>query len=158
MSLSFVRDLLKRCRNIGDVIPKPHAGGRARKIAGADALILRECIRQRTAFVNLTGQTVSVGLSLRRLGFTRKKKTVRAREAPSEAIQEARDAFQSCQVGLPTARLHVLDENRTALPDDSSARSSADAAGNDVAALLPATVACAVGPADEEYAVDRFLL
>lgn len=122
VSLSFVRDLLKRYRDTGDVTPKPHAGGRARKIAGADVLILRECVRQRpdatlnelrTAFVNLTGQAVSVatvGLSLRRLGFTRKKKTVRAREAPSEAIQEARDAFHSpCQIGLPTARLHVTE-------------------------------------------------
>ncbi|TCO83056.1 transposase [Plasticicumulans lactativorans] len=113
VSLRFVRDLLKRYRGTGDAIPNPHAGGRAHKIAEANALILRKRIRQRTVFVNLTGQTVSavtVGLNLSRLGLTRKKKTVRAREAPSEAIQEARDAFHSpCQIGLPTARLHVTE-------------------------------------------------
>lgn len=123
VSLSFVRDLLKLYRETGHIDPKPHAGGTPRSIDGAHLLILRKCVDRRPDatleelredYRTLTNQSVSVstiGLSLRRMGYTRKKKSVHAQEARSDEVAEERHRFQQqAQPALPAGRLHVLDE------------------------------------------------
>lgn len=122
VSLSFVRDLLKLYRETGSVDPKPHAGG-TRSIEGARLLILRACVDRRPDatleelredYRIVTNQDVSVstiGLSLRRMGYTRKKKSVRAQESRSDEVAEERRRFQEReQHALAASRLHVLDE------------------------------------------------
>lgn len=53
----------------------------------------------------------TIGVSLRRMQYTRKKKSVRAQEADRAEVAEERHQFQQReQPGLPAAKLHVLDE------------------------------------------------
>jgi transposase len=44
VSLAFVRDLLKRYRETGDIAPRPQGGDRRSKLKGADQDLLREIV------------------------------------------------------------------------------------------------------------------
>lgn len=47
VSLSFVRDLLRQFRETGSIDPKPHRGGRTRKIDEAGRALLSELLNER---------------------------------------------------------------------------------------------------------------
>ena len=92
VSFSTVWLLLKRYRAKGSVRPKPHAGGQV-SIMDKDRLsVLRDLVRQRNdatlvelqgQFRQKTGLQVSTGtlsIALKKLGLSRKKKTIRATE------------------------------------------------------------------------------
>ena len=98
---SFVEKLLKRLRETGDILPKPHGGGPQPKLnaeqlqlvkalveADHDATLdeLRERVAAETS-ISISRSTM--GRVLQKLGLTRKK-TLHATEAASPRVQQAR--------------------------------------------------------------------
>jgi transposase len=81
VSVSWVRDLLKRRRETGSIAPKPRGGGRAPAFDGAAAERLREAVKADgdatlVELAEAAGVACSpsvVHRALRRLGITRKK-------------------------------------------------------------------------------------
>jgi transposase len=81
VSVSWIRDLLKRRRETGSIAPKPYGGGRAPAFDAADAGRLREAVRANSdATLEELGRAAGVACSvpavyraLKRLGVTRKK-------------------------------------------------------------------------------------
>jgi transposase len=107
-SLNFVWLLLERFRKTGQVDPKPHGGGPKRTIAGKHADTLREWVKAhpdatlaelRERFQKAAGVVVScstLAVTLKRLGYTRKKKTLHATER-DEDVRAARLAYREGQ-------------------------------------------------------------
>ena len=81
VSVSWVRDLLKRRRETGSIAPKPRGGGRAPAFDDQAAGRLREAVRADSdATLEQLGRAAGVACSaaavyraLKRLGVTRKK-------------------------------------------------------------------------------------
>jgi transposase len=81
VSVSWVRDLLKRRRDTGSIAPRPHGGGRAPAFDGAAAARLREAVRadddatleELSGAVGVRCCASAVHRALKRLGITRKK-------------------------------------------------------------------------------------
>ena len=86
VSLSLVWLLVKQFRETGRIDPKPHGGGKKRKIAGADLFVLRQLVEEHSdatlselgnLFFERTGIKVSestVWQARRRLRISRKKR------------------------------------------------------------------------------------
>ena len=81
VSVSWIRDLLKRRRETGSIAPKPHGGGRAPAFAGESAQRLRQAVVT-AADATLAELAEASGVAcvpsavhgaLKRLGITRKK-------------------------------------------------------------------------------------
>ena len=123
VSLGTVSRLVKRFRQTGTLEPKPHGGGQKRKIVGKhlqvfrrlvteqpDATLpeLRERLRRETGLVVGTS---TVSLTLKRLGYTRKKKTLHATERDQdEDVRKARAAYLKRQPTMKASRLIFIDE------------------------------------------------
>jgi len=81
VSVSWIRDLLKRRRQTGSIAPKPRGGGRLPAFDGAAATRLREAVRaDDDATLEELAETAGVACcpsavhrALVRLGITRKK-------------------------------------------------------------------------------------
>ena len=81
VSVSRIRDLLKRRRDTGSIAPRPHGGGRAPAFDGAAAARLREAVRadddatleELSGAVGVRCCASAVHRALKRLGITRKK-------------------------------------------------------------------------------------
>ena len=81
VSVSWIRDLLKRRRDTGSIAPRPHGGGRAPAFDGAAAARLREAVRadddatleELSEAVGVRCCASAVHRALKRLGITRKK-------------------------------------------------------------------------------------
>jgi transposase len=81
VSVSWIRDLLKRRRDTGSIAPRPHGGGRAPAFDGAAAARLREAVRddddatleELSGAVGVRCCASAVHRALKRLGITRKK-------------------------------------------------------------------------------------
>jgi transposase len=81
VSVSWIRDLLKRRRETGSIAPKPRGGGRTPAFDEAAAARLREAIRadddatleELARAAGVTCCPSAVHRALRRLGITRKK-------------------------------------------------------------------------------------
>jgi transposase len=81
VSVSWIRDLLKRRRDTGSIAPRPHGGGRAPAFDGVAAARLREAIRadddatleELSGAVGVRCCASAVHRALKRLGITRKK-------------------------------------------------------------------------------------
>lgn len=81
VSVSWIRDLLRRHRETGSIAPKPHGGGRAPAFDGPGSTRLREAVRaDDDATLEELGRAAGVECSvpavcrtLARLGITRKK-------------------------------------------------------------------------------------
>jgi len=81
VSVSWIRDLLKRRRETGSIAPKPHGGGRAPAFAGESDDRLRQAVdADDDATLEELGQAAGVACvpsavsgALKRLGITRKK-------------------------------------------------------------------------------------
>ena len=118
VSLTFVFRLLRRRRDAGTLDPKPH-GGCPPPVLGPDELqclaeLIREQpdatlkqLRERGGFrCSLT----SLWRALRRLGLTRKKKTLHADEQDRPDVQKKRRAFRRKVKGIDPRRLIFVDE------------------------------------------------
>lgn len=128
VSLNFVWLLVDRFRKTGQIDPKPHGGGPKRTIAGKHANTLRELVKAhpdatlaelRDRFQKATGVVVSrstLGLTLKRFGYTRKKKTFHATERDeNEEVRTARCAYREEQTTLDARQLVFVDECGTQL-------------------------------------------
>jgi transposase len=81
VSVSWIRDLLKRRRDTGSIAPRPHGGGRAPAFDEAAAARLREAVRadddatleELSEAVGVRCCASAVHRALKRLGITRKK-------------------------------------------------------------------------------------
>lgn len=81
VSVSWIRDLLKRRRETGSIASKPHGGGRAPAFDAAAAARLREAVRddddatleELAAAAGVACAPSAVHRALKRLGITRKK-------------------------------------------------------------------------------------
>ena len=81
VSVSWIRDLLKRRRDTGSIAPRPHGGGRAPAFDGAAAARLRQAVRadddatleELSEAVGVRCCASAVHRALKRLGITRKK-------------------------------------------------------------------------------------
>ena len=121
VSLSCIARLLARRRATGSLHPKPHGGGQ-RPALDADALQrLRQLVQQQPdATLDELAQRLGVGCSrmaiwraLRKLGITRKKKTVHARERDTPRVRKLRRAFRQELAGVDPERLVFVDETGT---------------------------------------------
>ena len=82
VSVSWIRDLLKRRRDTGSIAPRPHGGGRAPAFDEAAAARLREAVRadddatleELSEAVGVRCCASAVHRALKRLGITRKKR------------------------------------------------------------------------------------
>ena len=118
VSLTFVFRLLQRRRDAGTLDPKPHGGcpppalgpDELRRLAGLlreqpDATL--EQLRERGGFrCSLT----TLWRALRRLGLTRKKKTLHADEQGRPDVQKKRRSFRRKVKGIDPRRLIFVDE------------------------------------------------
>lgn len=124
VSLNFVWLLLQRYKKTGRVDPKPHGGGKKRKIEGVNLIILRQLVERRSdatlrelrqLFFERTGIQVSdstIWQALWRLGFTRKKKTFHATERDEDdEVRAARAAYQGQMPEMPAEKLKFVDES-----------------------------------------------
>ena len=81
VSLSWVESLLRRWRETGSVLPKPHGGGRQAKITGKTLDRLKTLVAENPSATleelrrkcRTKGSIMSVFRALQRLGITRKK-------------------------------------------------------------------------------------
>jgi transposase len=118
VSLTFVFRLLRRRRDAGTLDPKPH-GGCPPPTLGPDELqrlagLIRECpdatleqLRQRGDFrCSLT----TVWRALRRLGLTRKKKSLHADERDRPDVRKKRRSFRRGVKRVEPERLIFVDE------------------------------------------------
>lgn len=123
VSLNFVWLLIERFRETGRVDPKPHGGGQKPVIAGKHVDTLRELVRAhpdatlaelRDRFQKGTGVRVSrsaLAAKLKRLGYTRKKKTLHATERDQdEDVRAARLAYRAGQKTMKAGQLIFVDE------------------------------------------------
>ncbi len=122
VSLSTVWLLVKRFRETGTLEPKPHGGGQKRKIVGKHLLVFRRLVRAqpdatlpelRDRLRHETGLVVgtsTVSLTLKRLGYTRKQKTLHATERDRDDVCKARDAYLKRQPTMKAPRLIFIDE------------------------------------------------
>jgi transposase len=119
VSVSFVTRLLKRRREEGTLAPAPHGGGPRRALDAADRWRLAglvkdhnddtlEELRRRGGFrCSLT----TIWRALRRLGLTRKKKSMHADERQRPDVRRKRRSFRSRVKRIEPRRLRFVDES-----------------------------------------------
>lgn len=114
---AFVRRLLQRFRETGSLDPLPYPGRPGRRLDGRDDE-LREAVREHPDatpaelrdLLKLPVSAVTVWRAMRRLGLTRKKKSVRASEQDRPDIAEARRNWPDTVAGIDPDDLVFLDE------------------------------------------------
>jgi len=118
VSLSFVVRLLQRRRRTGSVQPKPHAGGPSPRLDADAVERLRALVREQPD-ATLAELRDRLGVSchlatldrvLRRQRITRKKKTSRAQERDTPAVQARRAAFEQTLATVAPEHLVFVDE------------------------------------------------
>lgn len=117
VSTAFVRRLQQRFRLTGCLAPRPHGGGRARKLAGREGDLrqaVAECPDATPAEhrerLRLPASRVTVWRAMRRLGLTRKKKSTHASERDRPDVVEARRRWPEKLAGVDPSDLVFLDE------------------------------------------------
>lgn len=118
VSESSVFRLLQRRRKTGGLEPSPHGGGRSSSL-DADAekrlaeLVARRpdaTLRKLKTFGGFDCTLTTVWRSLRRMGLTRKKKTLQASERDRPEVQEKRARYRRKVRKMEPKRLVFLDE------------------------------------------------
>ena len=112
-------------RATGSVEPKKRAGGRPRKVDAACDVVLRELVAEQPdaycwelaerlhARTGVQVDEDTIGRALRRLGITRKKKTLKASEPQRPDVIEKREAFTATAAVIDPSRAHFVDEAGT---------------------------------------------
>lgn len=121
VSLSFLVRLQQRHRHTGSVQPKPHGGGPVPRLDEHAlqrllALVHEQpdaTLRELRDRLGVPCHLSTIARALRRHGFSRKKKTLRAEERDSPRVQAARAAFD--------ARLGAVDPDRLIFVDETGA-------------------------------------
>jgi transposase len=118
VSLTFVFRLLRRRRDAGTLDPKPHGGGPPRALDSDQLQRLAELIRKQpdATLEQLREQggfrcsLTTLWRALRRLGLTRKKKTLHADERDRPDVQKKRRSFRRKVKPIDPQRLIFVDE------------------------------------------------
>jgi transposase len=118
VSVSFVTRLLQLYRTTGSVEPRPHGGGHPAVLTPQDLERLREFIADQPdatleecrRHLGSSCSLATISRALSRLGLPRKKKTPRAAEQDSPAVQEQRRDFCEELAGIDPRRLVFVDE------------------------------------------------
>jgi transposase len=121
VSLSFVVRLLRRRRRTGSVQPAAHGGGqppalndqadqRLRTLVAEQPDATLEELRQR---LGLPCSCMAIWRALNRLGLSRKKKTLHAKERTTPRVRASRRAFQKKLAVIDPQRLVFVDESGT---------------------------------------------
>src|SRR4029077_2166863 len=118
VSLTFVFRLLRRRREAGTLDPKPHGGRPPTSLGPDDLRRLAELIRdQPDAALEQSRQRggfscslTTVWRALRRLGLTRKKKTLHADEQDRPEVEKKRRSFRRRVKRSGPERLIFVDE------------------------------------------------
>ena len=118
VSLSFIVRLLQRRGHCGTLAPKPHGGGPSLALNQRDQERLLELVREHNdatlkQLKQLGGFTCSLATiwnTLRRLGLTYKKKTLRAAERDRPDVQRKRSRFRKTVERIEPKRLVFVDE------------------------------------------------
>src|SRR5271165_2216987 len=118
VSLSFIVRLLQRRRKAGTLTPKPHGGGPRPALSRRDQQRLRRLVKkQNDATLNKLKQQggfsctlTTIWNTLRRLGLTYKKKTLRAAERSRPDVQRKRRQFRKKVEQIEPKRLVFVDE------------------------------------------------
>ena len=125
VSPASVSRYLRRHREKGSLAPKPATGGQPRRLDEAGEEVLRALVAEQPdafcreladrllerAGVKLDEDTV--GKALRRLGLTRKKKTLKAAEQTRPDVVAKRDDFVGQAAKIEPGRAHFIDEAGT---------------------------------------------
>lgn len=122
VSLSFIRDFLRRYREDNTIAPKPQGGDRRSKLKNKEQELLKtivkeqgdiylreiqEAIQQRT---DIGTSISSLSRTLKRLKLRRKKKTLVATEQATERIQNLRHEFRRWLDTIDLRNLVFIDE------------------------------------------------
>jgi len=118
VSLSFIVRLLERRRDAGTLAPKPHSGGPNPALSPRDQQRLRELIKEQSdptldqlkQQAGFTCTLTTIWRSLRRLGWTYKKKTLHASERNRPDVQEKRRQYPRKVRRIELKRLVFVDE------------------------------------------------
>jgi transposase len=118
VSLSFIVRLLQRRRKAGTLTPKPHGGGPRPALSRRDQQRLRRLVKkQNDATLSQLKQQggfsctlTTIWNTLRRLGLTYKKKTLRAAERSRPDVQRKRRRFRKKVEQIEPKRLVFVDE------------------------------------------------
>jgi transposase len=119
VSTSFIVRLLRRRRETGAIEPKPHGGGQPPALDTNQLELLRELVRQQPdATLAELRQRLGVDCSLaaicralKKLGITRKKKTLHAQQRDTPEVQKKRRAFRREVAKLDPKHLVFVDES-----------------------------------------------
>ncbi len=118
---SFVETLLKRLRETGDILPKPHGGGPQPKLNAQRLTLLRalveadndatlaELCEQLEAETSIRLSRSTMGRIVQTLQLTRKK-TLYATEAGSPRVQQARTEYWQYIRDIASENLVFMDE------------------------------------------------
>jgi transposase len=118
VSLSFIVRLLQRRRTAGTLAPKPHGGGPKPALSRRDQQRLLRLVRKQNDAtlkqLKLRGgfrcTLTTIWNTLRRLGLTYKKKTLRAAERSRPDVQKKRRQFRRKVRQIQPKRLVFVDE------------------------------------------------
>jgi transposase len=119
VSLTFIVRLNRRRRETGSLDPKPHGGGRLPALDSNQLEQLRECVRQQPdAILEELRQRLGVACSLaaicralKKLGITRKKKTLHAQQRDTPEVQKKPRVFRREVAEIHPKHLVFVDES-----------------------------------------------
>lgn len=143
VDLSTVVRLLQRYRRTGSVAPKPHGGGRARKLNAKAVTRLLELVKQQpdATLVELRDRlgiscsVMTIFRALQRERITRKKKTRHATERDTPRVRKQRQEF--CQKMAAVAPEHLIFVDETGATTAMSRDYGRAAKGERVQATAP---------------------
>lgn len=118
VSVSFVARLLRQRRQTNSLAPRPHGGGHPPAYSTTDRDRLRQLVQEQpdatlAELRQRLGRACSLTAlwrTLRQLRLTRKKKTLRADQQNTPAVQAKRATFQKKVARLDPHRLIFIDE------------------------------------------------
>lgn len=118
VNVSCITRLLQLRRQTGSLDPRPHGGGQAPALdqEGLERLrrLVREhpdaTLRQLRQRLGVDGSIMIVWRALRKLGITRKKKTLRADERDRPDVERGRRSFRRKVKPIAPERLVFMDE------------------------------------------------
>jgi transposase len=118
ISLSAVRDWLRRRRLTGSIAPKPHGGGHPPALDPTHRQQLQELIRQRpdatldelTKQLGVACHRMAIWRTLRKLRISRKQKVLHAQERDTPRVERRRRTFRRRLAEVSPKRLVFVDE------------------------------------------------
>jgi transposase len=125
LGVATVNRWIRHYRATGSMERRPHGGGQQHRIPDAQLPLLKELVDEKpdrtlaelaawyTAQTKVVVSTATIGRGLKRLGYTRKKKSLSATEREAPRIQEWRQRFLERLGATSLDRLVFVDEAGT---------------------------------------------